>query len=747
MNNNQFVAYASIVLDVAIDKALDYGITIEQQNLLKCGHRVKVLVRNKLTAGYVVEIKDNSLYKNVKPIKEISTELPLLCADLLQLAMWMSRYYCSPLREIFSMLLPPTVRKGMAFKHQQFVLRAKCREELCNACTNLRLKKPAQANILEAMLPVKKGMLLAELLEKTKGSRSTVQTLVKNGFLKLESVRIDRSPLVDEEYFQTKPKSLNDEQASALAKINNSLEKNIFEVHLLYGITGSGKTEVYLQAIDNALKQNKGALMLVPEIALTQQTIERFRSRFHEKLAILHCRLSPGERNDEWHNIHTGKAKIVIGARSAIFSPLSNLGLIIVDEEHDQSYKQNDRHPCYQGRDVAVMRAKLTGSTIILGSATPSLESYYNAQQGKYTLSTLHKRADCATLPQITIVDMQKEIEKAKRQTYFSDLLLTKIEQRQKLGEQTILFLNRRGYHTMMHCAACQHTVKCAHCDISMTFHFGENCLSCHLCNYQIYPPPNTCPKCKQENPLKFRGAGTEQVERSLHAIFPSIRTIRLDADTTRHKGSHENLLKNFGSGKADVLIGTQMVAKGLHFPEVTLVGILNADASLNIPDFRASEIAFQLITQVAGRAGRGVKAGDVILQTQLLDNSTILHAAKQDYIGFYNQELAVRKLFGYSPYKHIAKLVFSGKDSEQTQIIAEKIHTALTNSLPNDFQLHPVIPCGYAKVKDHHRYQFLVRGPTMYILAPTISAIQAREPLPRQVKLFIDVNPSSTFF
>ncbi len=742
-----FSAYASVVLDVSVDKILDYGVTSDQMNNIRRGIRVEVPIKGRMCSGYILNVKDKPTFTPVKPISKILSETKLISDDLFELSLWMARYYCAPLRDIFKMILPPGVRQIMPPKEQLFVMRGKTKEELRKLCEELRLKKPAQAAILDVILNVKKGILLSQLLEESKCSSSTVKILAKKQWLILDTIRIDRSPLIDEEYFMTKPKRLNEEQAAALSKICASLDQNHFQTHLLYGITGSGKTEVYLQAIEKALKDDKGIIMLVPEISLTMQVIERFRSRFQEKIAILHHRLSQGERNDEWHHIQSGAAKIVIGARSAIFSPVVNLGLIIVDEEHEQSYKQNEFSPCYQTRDVAVMRGKLTSSTVILGSATPSLESYYNAQRGKYTLSVLHQRADTASLPTVTIVDMRKEFEKAKGITHFSDLLLTKIKRRQERGEQTILFLNRRGYHTILRCPGCLQTIKCAHCDIPLTFHLGDNCLACHLCGYQLTPPPSECAQCRGAKPLKFRGVGTEQIEKILHNIFPGIRTLRIDADTTRHKGSHQKLLRDFGTGKADVLIGTQMIAKGLHFPEVTLVGVLNSDASLNIPDFRASEIVFQLITQVAGRSGRGVTPGEVIIQTSLPDNSTIQHAAKQDYLGFYQEEIAIRELFLYPPFMHMAKLIFSGIHSQKTLEAAQQMRDSLITHLPPYFEIHSVVPCGYAKVKDKYRYQFLLRAPHLSPLHPALSTIQEKYTLPRQVKMFVDVNPSSTFF
>lgn len=742
-----FAAYASVVLDVAIDKILDYGITTAQEPHIFPGSRVEVPVRGKVKPGYVVAIKNKADYPSVKPVATILSDAPLLTVDLLQLAIWVATYYCAPLRDILKVILPPGVRKGMNPKEQLFVMRGKTRDELRSACIAFREKKPAQSRILEAMLPVKKGVLLSKLLEEAKVSRSAVDALAKEGLIIVDIVRIDRSPLINEEYFATKAKLLSGEQAEAFAKIEKSLSAKTFATHLLYGVTGSGKTEIYLQAIEKALQENKSTIMLVPEISLTSQTIERFRSRFKEKIAILHHRLSQGERNDEWHNIRSGKARIVVGARSAIFSPAIDLGLIIVDEEHEQSYKQSDYSPCYQARDVAVMRAKLTNSTIILGSATPSLESYYNAKKGKYILSVLKQRPGTFTLPTVRIIDMKKEYEKAKSLTSFSEALLQGIESRQKKGEQTILFLNRRGYHTTLLCKECGHTVKCLHCDVPMTFHFHDKHLCCHLCSYQISPPPTECPTCKGKNPLKFRGVGTEHIERSLHAIFPTIRTLRIDADTTKHKGSMQKLLRDFGSGKADVLIGTQMIAKGLHFPEVTLVGVLNSDSALHIPDFRSSETIFQLITQVAGRSGRGVIPGEVLLQTALTENTTIQCAAKQDFEAFYEQEIAVRKMFDYPPFCQMAKFLFSGKKKEKTENFASQMRQALLSRLPPTFSFHPVVPCGYTKVKDEYRYQFLVRAENMKPLGPILSTLRLELPLPKETKLLIDINPSSTFF
>jgi primosomal protein N' (replication factor Y) len=721
-------------------------VSSSQLGFIQKGSRVEIPIRGRPQTGYVTNIYEHPSYLPVKPITRILSDVPFISPDLFELALWLSRYYCTPLQNVFRLFTPPGLRKGMSFKEQLWVTRGKTKEELKELCILLQEKKPAQARILEVILPITKGILLSELLEKAKTSRQTLDALVQQEALFLSKIRLDRSPLINEEYFITKAKVLTTEQSAALQKIEDSLSLNKFETHLLYGITGSGKTEIYLQAIDKALQMNKSTIMLVPEISLTTQTIERFRSRFQEKIAVLHYRLSQGERHDEWHHIRSGKAKIVIGARSAIFSPVVNLGLIIVDEEHESSYKQNDLSPAYHARDVAIMRGKITQSTVILGSATPSLESYYNATLGKYTLSVLSQRPTAASLPKVNIVDMRKEYEKYKRKTIFSDFLLNQIQKRIADGEQTILFLNRRGYHTILLCPACEYAAKCPHCEVSLTYHLHNTSLACHLCQYQLSPPPRECPACKSAEPLKFRGIGTELIEKSLYAIFPALRAIRLDADTTRHKGSHQKLLRDFGAGKADILIGTQMIAKGLHFPQVTLVGILNSDAGLHIPDFRASENIFQLMTQVAGRAGRGVNPGEVVIQTALPENETIQFAAQQDYTGFYRSEIAIREAFNYPPFTQMAKLVFSGKSQKEVEIVAEVVHQNLLQSLPSQFELHPIVPCGYAKIKDQYRFQMLIRGHNMYALHQALYNLQEKKIIPRSIQFFVDINPSFTF-
>lgn len=734
--------YAVVVVDAAIEKPLEYLIPEDSKYKAKIGMRVKVPIRNKLYRGTILDLKEKSEFKEIKTVHEFLEE-KLLPTDLLELGQWVARYYMAPFRKVMKALMPPSLRKEGKYKTQLWVRPLFAGKELQETCEILRRKTKEQAKVLDFLLQSPKGMFLTEILEKAEISRSPIEQLVKKKIIATEEVRIDRSIAGQCDYFQTKHKTLNKEQQKAKDKIIESLKSENFETHLLYGVTGSGKTEVYLQIIDYALQAGKGVILLVPEIALTSQIIEKLRGRFQEKVALLHHRLSEGERHDAWHKIRNGEIPLVIGARSAIFSPIKNLGLIIVDEEHENSYKQTEEAPCYHARDVAVMRSKMASAVVVLGSATPSLESYSNALLGKYQLHEIKMRADKASLPSVKIIDMNKEFDKKKGFTLFSDDLLNAIEKRLKIGEQILLFLNRRGYHTSQICTQCSNVINCPNCDISLTFHLGENQLACHLCDYRLMPPPKTCPHCFSETGLKYKGAGTEMVERALHAIFPELRTLRLDADTTRHKGSHELLFKQFRAGKADLLIGTQMIAKGLDFPSVTVVGILNADVSLHIPDFRASEQTFQLITQVAGRAGRGEIPGEVFIQTHSPEHPIIQRAASQDYRGFYEEEVNTRKLFAFPPYSYLVKLVLSGTSSEITASIASELRRFCIAHLPNTYQFHPVVPCGYAKVKTRYRYQFLIKGPQRFSALAFIASF----PLPKDIRLLIDIDPISTFF
>lgn len=735
--------FVEVLLDQNLSQPLDYAVPEELRPYVQVGMRVEVPLKKSFKKGTIGKIKEESAFSKVRPITRLLAQQAELAEPLWKLAQWMSTYYAAPLQRVLKCFIPPNVRKEVKQKTQLFLSLNQSHAEILKACEELRLKYPAQAQILESLLNCPKGIFLSELLETLSVSRSPIDVLLRKKLITAKSLVPEEDLLLEEEFFPTQPKQLTDEQATCLQSIRESLAQNTFSSHLIFGVTGSGKTEIYLQAIQAALDQGKSAILLVPEIALTSQTIERFRSRFSQKIAILHHRRSLGERSAAWDWLKKGEAQIVIGARSAIFCPAQNLGLIIVDEEHDSSYKQNEEAPCYQGRDVAVMRAHLEKCTILLGSATPSLESRYNAQIGKYQLHTLKNRATQATLPKVRIIDMKKAFDIAGGFTHFSQDLLDGIKERLKTGEQTLLFLNRRGYHRMQVCQGCRHILKCPHCDLSLTFHKNSNHLQCHLCDFQR-PTPRVCPNCQCPESLQFKGFGTEHVERSLHAIFPEIRTLRMDRDTTRTKNSHEELFKQFRAHKADVLIGTQMIAKGFHFPSVTLVGVLNADASLSIPDFRASEQVFQLLTQVAGRAGRSELPGEVFIQTFLPEHPTLHLASQQNYEAFYAAEIEERRLFGYPPFCHLAKLLFSSTDALLAEKAALEAHTFLKAQLPPQIQLLPVGPAGHPKIKDLYRFQFIIKCFKIKDIIPFLPGFKSNY---LKVDLKIDIDPLSTFF
>lgn len=745
MSDASSLKVASVILDDALDRELDYLIPEQMASDVRPGARVVVPVKNTLRPGTVWAVKDSSAHVRLKAIKELVSQDSVLTKDLLSLAKWMSAYYCTPLYKVLITMLPSSVRKDTEEKAVYIVKKLRSQQAMAELCSEMRGKDPKQAKVLEVMLQSPQRITLSELLSLAQVSKSPVETLAKKKIIALEKQALSSQGLIDEEYFPTKPKKLTDEQALALQSIQKDLKEETFSSHLLFGVTGSGKTEVYLQAIDYALSLKKGVIFLIPEIILTSQTIERLKGRFKEKIALLHHRLSHGERSQTWKSILSGQSPIVVGARSALFSPVANLGLIIVDEEHESSYKQSEESPCYHARDVAIVRAKLCGAVALLGSATPSLESYANALKGKYKLLPLTSRPAHFSLPQVHIVDMKHEFDKKKGFTLFSDALLSAIKQRLSLGEQSLLLLNRRGYHSSQMCLKCAHVICCPHCDMNLTYHLSEDILACHLCDYRI-KTPRSCPSCNKEGELKFRGAGTEMVEKALYALFPEARIVRMDADTTRKKGSHEELCKKFKSGKADILIGTQMIAKGLHFPLVTLVGVLNADTTLQIPDFRSSESLFQLITQVAGRSGRGDLKGEVILQTMLPDHITLKQAAEQNYLSFYKEEIEIRKMFHFPPFVHLVKWTFSGHDEKQVQDSAEDIRRRLITLLPKEVEILPLAPCGHAKIQDNFRFQFLLKMDRVLQLEKITKDIQGMLKK-NKIRLFVDVDPLSTFF
>ncbi|SPN74034.1 Primosomal protein N',primosome assembly protein PriA,ATP-dependent protease HslVU (ClpYQ), peptidase subunit,primosomal protein N',Type III restriction enzyme, res subunit [Chlamydia serpentis] len=741
-----FRLYAEVVVGSNINKVLDYGVPEKLEHITK-GTSVIVSLRGAKKVGIVYQVKATTRCQQVLPILGVPESAIILPQDLLDLLFWMSQYYFAPLGKTLRLFLP-SISSNIIQPKQQYrvvlkVSKAKVRELL----SELEGTHPSQGSVLKILLKNTSALGLSSLMEKAQVSQSPIHSLEKLGIVDI----VDAGQLELQEdlltFFLPELKELHPQQEEALNKISYSLQTSQFHTHLLFGITGSGKTEIYLRATTEALKQGKSTILLVPEIALTVQTVTLFKARFGKKVGVLHHKLSDSDKSRTWLRASEGSLRILIGPRSALFCPMKNLGLIIVDEEHDPAYKQTESPPCYHARDVAVMRGKLNRATVILGSATPSLESYTNALSGKYILSHLSSRAGAAYPPKVSLIDMNLEREKSKAKTLFSQPALQKINERLQVGEQVLVFFNRRGYHTNVSCKVCKHTLKCPRCDMVLTFHKYANVLLCHLCNSSPKDLPQSCPKCLGTMTLQYRGSGTEKIEKVLQQIFPQIRTLRIDSDTTKLKGSHEALLKQFATGKADVLIGTQMIAKGMHFSAVTLAIILNGDSGLYIPDFRASEQVFQLITQVAGRSGRSYLPGEVLIQSFLPDHPTIHCAMREDYSAFYNQEISGREVCDYPPFVRLVRCIFMGKCPKQTWKEANRVYINLKEHLENTSQLMQVTPCGHFKVKDIFRYQFLIKSTHIISVNKKLHHALMLAKLSPKVKFMIDVDPTTTFF
>ncbi|MBO8171100.1 MAG: primosomal protein N' [Bacillaceae bacterium] len=571
---------------------------------------------------------------------------------------------------------------------------------------------PAQAvkqkEILRYFLhrPGMGSVRLKELLAEVGTIRQTVNRLVEKGFLKIEEVQSYRNPYEGIRYERQKPPQLTAEQKQVIHQILPAVDQGRFHPYLLHGVTGSGKTEIYLRVIERVLELGKQAIVLVPEISLTPQMVERFKGRFGEDVAVLHSRLSGGERFDEWRRIKEGKARVAIGARSAVFAPFENLGLIIIDEEHESSYKQEE-NPRYHARDIAMYRGKYHQAVVLLGSATPSLEAYHRAREGKITLLTLKERIGNRPMPEVQLVDMREELRNGNR-SMFSRVLTEKIEDRLDRGEQMVLFLNRRGFSTFVMCRSCGHVMECPHCDISLTYHRKNRAMRCHYCGY-AEKEPDQCPCCSSRH-IRYFGTGTQRVEEELSRHFPGIRVIRMDVDTTSRKGAHEALLSRFKEGKGDVLLGTQMIAKGLDFERVSLVGVIAADTVLHLPDFRSSEKTFQLLTQVGGRAGRHQIKGEVVIQTYTPEHYSIQFARGHDYTGFYQKEIGERMRNQYPPFSRLILFTFIHEHEQTVVKTADQFARRLGSALPKTVAILGPVPSPIARIKNRYRYQCVLK-------------------------------------
>ncbi|MGP7817561.1 primosomal protein N' [Niallia sp. 01092] len=797
---------AKVVVDVPAkqtDKPFDYLIPEHLENIIQPGMRVIVPFGPRKVQGFVESIEQESSYHSLKKITEPMDLVPVLNKELLHLADWLSVQTLCYKISAFQAMLPPAlkakyerkirllangdqqelpesfyplfngkeevlweeaikttslsaiqkeVKKGkleVVYEVQSRANKKKVkhiysllnRTQLQEVAKNLNKQAKKQQQIIEYFMQKNESVEQKVLLGELKTSSSVIKGLIEKGILAEKEVEMYRDPYKEREFERTSPLQLTEEQQQAIEPIHHSIDDSFHKVFLLYGVTGSGKTEVYLQSIDKVLKKGMEAICLVPEIALTPQMVHRFKGRFGDQVAVLHSGLSVGEKYDEWRKIQRKEVNVVVGARSAIFAPFENLGIIIIDEEHEMTYKQEE-NPRYHAKDVAIKRGETYHCPVILGSATPSLESFARAQKGVFSLLTLKKRMNNNPLPAVQIVDMREELRAGNR-SMFSSVLLEKLKDRIEKKQQTVLFLNKRGHSSFVMCRDCGYVVKCPHCDISLTYHQYNNQMKCHYCGYEDRTP-NNCPECSSEH-IRYFGTGTQKVEEELAKIMPEARVIRMDVDTTSRKGAHEKLLKQFQDGKADILLGTQMIAKGLDFPKITLVGVLSADTMLHLPDFRSSEKTFQLLTQVSGRAGRHELEGEVVFQTYTPEHYSIELASQQNYDIFYESEMMIRRSHSYPPYYYITLITVSHEQLMKAVAVTEQISHVVRQKLsPKTVVLGPVAS-PISRIKNRYRYQCLIKykqEPNLKSVLKTIMDHYQGEITTNGLQISIDVNP-----
>ncbi|MDN7244235.1 primosomal protein N' [Planococcus shenhongbingii] len=794
---------AEVIVDVAahpIDRPFDYAIPAHLQVLIEPGMRVKVPFGNRKVLGFITAIKETTEFDpaRLKPIHELMDVVPVLNKELLEMARWMKEKTVCFEIDALQVMIPSALR---AKYEKRFVLNAPL-EEIAEPLRIYFEKRPfvrsqdavevygllkkelnrgtivADTDISQQTAVKKVRMIhIADSLEKLDSieiranakqqvklmeymknrvgqaiesshmqkeagvSLPTIYGLVEKGAAFIKNEESYRDPQLLTEIEKTHSLLLTEAQQVAFDAVERSL--NTPKTFLLHGITGSGKTEIYLQTIDQVLKEGKEAIMLVPEISLTPQMTIRFKERFGDLVAVLHSGLSAGEKYDEWRKIQRAEVKVVVGARSAIFAPFENLGLIILDEEHESSYKQDDS-PRYHARDVAIWRSEQHNCPVILGSATPSLESYARAQKGVYELLVLEKRAKNQPLPDVQIVDMREELRNGNR-SMFSVPLAEAIRDRLEKKEQVVLFLNKRGYSSFVLCRDCGTVMQCPNCDISLTYHRSSELMKCHYCGYDE-PVPHICPECESEH-IRFFGTGTQKVEEELAKLVPEARVLRMDVDSTRNKGAHEKILSAFGQGKADILLGTQMIAKGLDFPNITLVGVLSADTTLHLPDFRAAEKTYQLLTQVSGRAGRDILPGEVYVQSYTPEHYAITLAKDQLYEPFYEQEMAMRRASGYPPYYYVVNIQFTHEDLMTASGYADQTVRYLQSQLSQSTIIIGPSASLIARVNNRYRYQCLIKykkEPKLSDVLQQLIKIYRSEWLKKGATLSIDMNPTS---
>ena len=726
--NSRLPAYVEAVLPVPLRRSFTYRIPEEMRGSIELGARLKVPFGKRSMTGYAVELHadlpadiefDESKIKN---IIEVSDDEPLITPEILKLTKWTAEYYASFWGEMLKASLPAGINtEKVRPKRRKAVRLLRSFDEPVGGDIGpgKSLSIP-QERIIELLEANGGEMLFTDVLEKADVGSSPINTLAKRGVVEIYIEDVLRDPLAGEAFSDHKDLTLTAEQQAALDQITGAIADNgEFKAFLLHGVTGSGKTEVYIRAMKFALDTGLSAMMLVPEIALTPVFSRRLRAVFGSDVAILHSNLSQGERFDEWRRIRRGDARIAIGTRSAVFAPLENIGLVIVDEEHDPSYRQHES-PFYNARDVGVMRAHLAGAVVVLGSATPAMESFHNARTGKYTYLHLPDRIGGRGLAAAELVDMRDVFKRFGKDVALSPELLDAVAETHARGEQVIILLNRRGFSQFVLCRTCGETLKCKNCDITLTFHRGDGKLLCHYCNHRE-KARRTCPHCSSEY-LYFVGEGTENIAEQLTKKFPAMRIARVDRDTMAHKGEMEDVLLKFAAGHLDMLVGTQMIAKGHDFQNVTLVGVISVDIGLGLPDLRSAERTFQLITQVAGRSGRGEKAGRVLIQTYYPEHYALRHAVNQDYEGFYAEEIKYRERLGYPPFCVLASIMIRHRDLSYASRTANMLRRELdaANAARHCRILGPA-PASIARLKNEYRQQIIIKGSSRKVLRETL--------------------------
>ena len=735
---------AKVLPDVSLEKDFEYIIPHELSHLVAPGSRVKIPFSRREITGYVIEVTDEPVFPREK-LKPISSFIArLIPENLMKLGNWISEYYCASRIHTVRSLLPAPIRNDKVKRKEESVYFINEKVDVEKLIKKYDGDKRKSSRVLILNFLHTHGDATSSYIKKSTGApTSMIKTMIDEEILDSKKIIVERDPFLNEKIVPTKPLTLTDEQEESMKLIKGCLDSGEKEVVLVQGVTGCGKTEIYLQAIDHCLAKGQQVIVLVPEISLTPQTNQRFRARFGDRVSVLHSRLGDGERYDQWMRIHEGKTSIVVGARSALFAPFENLGLIVVDEEHESSYKQ-DKAPRYHARDVAVVRASMEKCTVILGSATPSFESLSNVEKGKYKLSVLKKRADNALMPKMRLIDMRNEATKTGAPQIFSNDLVAAIRSQLEVGMQTILFLNRRGYATQMQCLKCGYVAKCNDCSGTYTFHRKMGSLSCHFCG-DVLKAHVKCPECGDEE-IRYSGLGTEKVESMCQGIFPYAKIARMDSDSMTRKDDHKNTLAAFQAGEYDILIGTQMIAKGLHFPKVTLVGVVFADLGLHIPDFRASERTFQLLTQVSGRSGRGAVEGEVLVQSYTPFHPALQYAMDVDMDQFYKEEIVGRQLMNFPPYRQMVIVHFRGSSEITVQKNAEAFFAKIKPYLDKDDTLLPVVPCSVARIKTLYRYQISLLTTRMIRTSKLLRHMVFNLKFQKGVEVYIDVDPQSLF-